>query len=248
MNKYNEIMEHIELTEEMRERIIGNIGARQKRRRIGRAVTWVSAAAACVVIAAGAVTLLNRPKLPHTPVDGTTVTSQTAADPSSENGAGDTGGVLTVTQPPVETPSTDTRGSSGDLAEGGWFDAEEYKDAAELSEAFGMELRDYTDLPFKVTESSYIIIGGNIAEISHFGADGESFCIRAGKTEEDVSGDYNIYDTTKETEASGIKVTLKGNGGLFNFASWIKDGHFRSVWLNEDTKEQDIMKIVTALV
>ncbi|MCR5141378.1 MAG: hypothetical protein K6C68_02460 [Ruminococcus sp.] len=217
MGKYNEIMEHIELTDEMRERIIGNIGAVQKRRRISMAVRWVSAAAACVVIAVSAAAVLNRSALPKTPDESVPVT---------------------------ESEVSVTASSEGDDQAQQGFDVKEYSSAEELSEAFGVELNDVTELPFEVTESSYIVLFGNIAEIDHYGANGENCCIRAGKDTEDISGDYNEYDTVKETEADGVKVTLKGNGGRYYLAVWIKDGHFYSVALSDGSEEQEITDIV----
>ena len=59
MSKYNEIMEHIELTDEMRERILSNVKAKNKRRRISRIIGGVTAAAACAVIVFGAVTVMK---------------------------------------------------------------------------------------------------------------------------------------------------------------------------------------------
>ena len=76
MNKYNEIMEHIELTDEMRERIIGNIGAIQRRRKIERAVRLISAAAACVVIAVGSIAVFNKTQKPKLQEDTSSVASQ----------------------------------------------------------------------------------------------------------------------------------------------------------------------------
>ena len=39
---------------------------------------------------------------------------------------------------------------------------------------------------------------------------------------QDVSGDYNEYSDEKEVEYKGIKVTLKGEEGLYYLAIWSK--------------------------
>ncbi|MBR4628593.1 MAG: hypothetical protein IKO47_13040 [Ruminococcus sp.] len=82
MSKYNEIMEHIELTDEMRERIIGNVSAKQKRRRFSRMISAVVAAAACIAIVFASVAVLkNTGKLSKTDnpiVDATAPTVDTA--------------------------------------------------------------------------------------------------------------------------------------------------------------------------
>lgn len=59
MSKYNEIMEYIELTDEMRERILSNVKAKNKCRCISKIVGGVTAATACAVIVFGAVTVMK---------------------------------------------------------------------------------------------------------------------------------------------------------------------------------------------
>lgn len=225
MSKYNEIMEHIELNDEMRERIIVNIGARQKRRRINTAVKMISALAACLVIAVGAAALLNRDKIPQTP------------DDSSPNVAkNDEGQVI--------AGSADSEDGQTEYG----FDVQEYGGANELSDAFGVELHDITDLPFEVTEQSYEVMFGEFAEINYNGANGENCCIRAGKDTEDISGDYNEYSTVKDTDIDGVTVTFKGDDKRFDLAVWIKDGHFYSVSLSDGTDEQKMTEIVRSVM
>lgn len=222
MSKYNEIMEHIELNDEMRERIIGNIGARQKRKRINSAVKMISALAACLVIAVGAAALFNREKLPQTP------------DDSSPNVA-----MTEESEIVVDTSEVDLgQGPSG-------FDVQEYGGTNELSDAFGVRLHDITDLPFETTEQSYTVMFGDFAEINYNGAKGENCCIRVGKDTEDISGDYNEYDTLKDIDIDGVTVTFKGNDKKYYLAVWIKDGHFYSVSLSDGTDEQKMTDVVS---
>ncbi|SFC59763.1 hypothetical protein [Ruminococcus albus] len=221
MSKYNEIMEHIELNDKMRERIIGNIGARQKRKRISTAVKMISAAAACLVIAVGAAALLNRDKIPQTP------------DESSPNVAkNDEGQVI--------AGSADSEDGQTEYG----FDVQEYGGAQELSDAFGVKFHDIKNLPFEVTEQSYSVMIGDFAEINYNGANGEYCCIRAGKDTEDISGDYNEYGTVKDKDIDGTTVTFKGNDKQYYLAVWIKDGHFYSVSLSEGTDEQKMTDLV----
>ncbi|MBP5267358.1 MAG: hypothetical protein J6Z29_02080 [Ruminococcus sp.] len=225
MSKYNEIMEHIELNDEMRERIIVNIGARQKRRRINTAVKMISALAACLVIAVGAAALLNRDKIPQTP------------DDSSPNVAkNDEGQVI--------AGSADSEDGQTEYG----FDVQEYGGAQELSDAFGVKLHDIKNLPFEVTEQCYSVMFGDFAEINYNGANGEYCCIRAGKDTEDISGDYNEYSTVKDTDIDGVTVTFKGDDKRFDLAVWIKDGHFYSVSLSDGTDEQKMTEIVRSVM
>ncbi|MBE6867376.1 MAG: hypothetical protein E7494_01290 [Ruminococcus albus] len=225
MSKYNEIMEHIELNDEMRERIIGNIGARQKRKRINTAVKMISALAACLVIAVGAAALLNRDKPPQTP------------DDSSPN-------VAKSAESEILAGSADSEDGQTEYG----FDVQEYGGANELSDAFGVKLHDIKNLPFEVTEQSYEVMFGEFAEINYNGAHGENCCIRAGKDTEDISGDYNEYSTVKDTDIDGVTVTFKGDEKRFDLAVWIKDGHFYSVSLSDGTDEQKMTEIVRSVM
>lgn len=81
MSKYNEIMEHIELTDEMRERIISNVSAKQKRRRISRMISAALGAAACIVVVFGAVTVMKNTDSMNKKPDKPTVNEQLTSTP-----------------------------------------------------------------------------------------------------------------------------------------------------------------------
>ena len=204
VSKYHEMMEHIELTDAMRERVIENIRAKQKRRNMNQALKWISTAAACLVIGIGVAVLLNREHIPHGPDD-----------------------------PPA---------MSGTDIQPGW-QCDEYENVTTLSEAFGIQLHD-AEMPFAVTEKSYCILLENIAQLEYFGADSEDCCIRIGKDTEDISGDYNEYDTVTESDIDGVKITLSGNGELVYLAAWIEDGRFCSVSMSEGTEKETMLSVI----
>ncbi len=81
MSKYNEIMEHITVTDEMRERVIANVKASQKRKRINMILRITSAAAACAVIAVGTVVYFRTQEVPVVP-DGTPVITAPITEPT----------------------------------------------------------------------------------------------------------------------------------------------------------------------
>ncbi|MBQ5311722.1 MAG: hypothetical protein ILP19_06740 [Oscillospiraceae bacterium] len=78
MSRYNEIMEHIKVTDEMRERIMENIG-KQRRNRYMKAMVWVSAAAAGIALIVGAVNMLDSPEISQMMSESTAVQSEPAA-------------------------------------------------------------------------------------------------------------------------------------------------------------------------
>lgn len=66
-----------------------------------------------------------------------------------------------------------------------------------------------TDLPEGWKVESATLIGGTLAQVVY--SDGtNTVTYRMAEGTEDVSGDYNAYPWTAETEADGVTVTLKG--------------------------------------
>lgn len=65
--------------------------------------------------------------------------------------------------------------------------------------------------------------------------------IRKGKGSEDISGDYNTYDTIAIASlASGIDVTLKGNGDKFYLATWNTGDFSYSISYDAPTTQQNL--------
>lgn len=212
MGRYNEIMEHIELTDEMRERILSNVKAKNKRRRISRIAGAVTAAAACAAIAFGTVAVMkNTGSFGKKQGKDTTITSSQATEPTVNDA----------------------------LTHG----AVSYRNAAELSEKFGFEIHDITALPFEAESVSYSIISESFAEVVYCGKNDEECCFRVGRDTEDISGELDEFTSIESVQLNNTDVTLKGYDGKYHLASWIKDGHFFSVSLNEDTDAEILLKI-----
>lgn len=226
VSKYNEIMEHIELTEEMRERIIGNIEKEQRRKRIKMVTGICTAAAACIVAIVGLTVVNGREDLPQQPDTATTTTVNTVTTGTS---------APVVSEP--EAVSSDVESEPDEVI---YYAPEEFADAEELSQAFGIEMQD-VEMPFEVSETTYTLYFGEFAEICYTGSDGEMCWIRKGKTEEDISGDYNEYDTETEKELNGLRLTLKGNEEKYSLCSWVQDGHFCCIGFENGISEDDML-------
>ena len=217
MSRYNEIMEHIELTDEMRERILSNVKTKNKRRHISRIAGAVTAVAACAAIAFGTVAVMkNTGDFGRKPGKDTTITSSQATGPTVND-------ALTC-------------------------GAVSYRDAAELSEEFGFEIHDITSLPFEAENVSYSIISESFAEVVYCGKNDEECCFRVGKDTEDISGELDEFTSIENVHLNGTAVTIKGYDGKYHLASWIKDGHFFSVSLNEDTDAEVLLRIAEELL
>lgn len=80
---------------------------------------------------------------------------------------------------------------------------------------------------FSDDEIVYRSMDQDIIEVQYTGADGETFTIRKGATEADISGDYTVYDYAGDVTVNDVTVTVKGMSESELFAaSWVQDGHF----------------------
>ena len=55
---------------------------------------------------------------------------------------------------------------------------------------------------------------------------------------EDISGDFNSYDTVQELTVGDITATLKGNSGIYMLAIWSKDGFSYSLSISSGAAEE----------
>lgn len=88
----------------------------------------------------------------------------------------------------------------------------------------------------------YSVIAG---ETLHVELDGGY--LRKAKGAEDISGDYNVYDSTSETEISGKSVTLKGNGGKVMLAIWSENGYTYCAAMQNGVTESEMLSIADAI-
>ena len=132
MAKYNEIMDHVELSEEQRSKILSNVDrhfAKKKRRkqlRIWLPVVGIAAAAAVLLLVA-------KPWSGRTPVETTETTETT-----------ETGGIITGGTEGTEFLGSTEQGTTElDVSEPpGTFHVKDYISAAELEAAAGFPVQD----------------------------------------------------------------------------------------------------------
>ena len=175
--RYDEVMEHIEVTPEMRRRILKNIeqsdltkAAPRKVVRFPHIKQLATLAACLAVVLVGALTLPSLFQGPDEP------------------------DVLSPGDGIVQVSSVE-----------------------ELGERVGFEVKEWGSLPFQVEETTYTAYWQDVAEIVYSG-EGQTAIYRKGTGSEDVSGDYNIYETETEFSVGDNSVTLKGNGGAYTLA------------------------------
>lgn len=198
---YDEIMEHVTVTERMRRRILsrmekadldpsGNAVRRPVLRRY-----WAAAACAAVLLVSAAV-------LPRY-----------------------FGGWQTEPMPGhVETVSPFTEVTS----------------LAELEAAVGFPVEGLTEPPFPVTETVYLALGSDMAEIRYCG-ETETAVLRKAVGTQDPSGDYTQYAEALDLDVDGTSVTLKGESGRYVLALWQDGDYAWSLRLSEG-KDQSVWR------
>lgn len=203
---YNELMEHVSVTPEMRARVLAGVVAALEEEsepeaeepvdepRTGFRVfsgglkpTHILGIAACLLLAlvVGTV-LLNRPS--------------------------------------VETGTPGGEGP-GDVA---MYAPEELATAEELSEAVGVPVPYVPALDDVADEVTYVSLWGEIAEVCYELPEG-SADLRISPEPGDNSGDYNAYPVEWETDLDGLEVMIKGDDEGYYLAYWDQDGHGVSV-------------------
>lgn len=203
---YDEIMEEIQVTEEMRDRILQNIANTEipkesSGKKSSHFYRWqkYSLTAACLaLLLVGAVAL---PKL------------------WSGNGQ--------------ESPMVGSEAGTGELTGSASWGIQECSSAEALSEAAGFPVEDLEQLPFEAQETGYIYLGDGLAEIRYFGANEERLDYRKSVGAEDNSGVYLEFARVQEENINGTKATLKGDEERIYLILWQKDGFSYSIYDEE---------------
>lgn len=227
---YHRIMEKIEVTDEMRERILKNIQAAGCAKKDSELSSGIQE---------GCHDFLRGGKNPRWNLSGTAKRYLAVAACFVILLVGMVA-VLKVSQPVEESPDPNhlVLGPAGDIVE--CFSVEE------LSEKVGFEVGELSGFPFPVQSVSYYVYWGELAQVEYLGEDGESILYRKSRGEGDNSGDYNSYANVVTEEVEGIEVTLKGDGEKYTLALWQKDGYSVSFNSSEGMAREEILDVVKA--
>lgn len=204
---YHEVMEHIELTPEMRARILEHVqqadlspdqAAKEpkKVKKFANRRKYAGMAAGLVVLIAACAVLPN---------------------------------VLTKNgdQNQDQTPEEDTQVT---------WDYQEYDSVQALSEKMGYEVSDIQGLPFEPQMTVYASIGTNLAQIEYQNGN-TSVCYRKSPGTEDNSGDYNQYGNIDTVLVEDIQVELRGTGDGYVLAVWTDGTYAYSLSLPQAQSE-----------
>lgn len=238
MYKYDELMEKIEVTDEMRSRILSNLQKETAKKPDNilpfpgnRCSTYAKIFA---VIACSFILLLGIHAIPSLishdfPEQGTN------SDLSSND--------LTRQEQDSDLSSNDLTGQEQDSDLTAALPPAELDSAEELSDAVGFETADVPSLAVQASQISYTAID-NLAQIDYQVSDDQRISFRKSPGSDDNSGDYTEYTVVKTITVSDYTVTIKGDNDTFRLAIWNHDGYAYSIWFSEAVTQAELENIL----
>ena len=218
MAKYNEIMEHIKLSDDMQSRILANVDRQfQKKKRKKLVRIWLPVAG--LAVAAAILLLVARPWSARSPIPATEDTTFT------------------------ETPVITDPGPGSVITGGTGFQMSEFKTPEELGKAAGFPMMELTSVPFQVSEAGYRLIAGTIAEEEYAGEDGD-LSFRKTRGKEDNSGVYEEYPVKKKTTLQGMEIIMQGEAGRFHLINWYDDTFSYSLYSFRGISEETVQNLI----
>ena len=218
MAKYNEIMDHVKVTPEMKKRVLKNVDAHivQKNRAEKKSAEKE-----------GTTKLNNNLYRILFPVIGTAAAAVLLF------------GVLV----PWNNSRDLNFGRQDHSQVAGAFDETEYSSAKELSKGVGFDIKEIGHLPFDVTDTKYLSISGNLAELIYYSGE-DRIIYRKSEGGEDNSGDYNSYPTVKELESSDLTITASGDEHGYYLAVWSDGQYSYSLSFDKAVTEEELLRML----
>lgn len=91
-------------------------------------------------------------------------------------------------------------------------------------------------------------IDNKLIEITYYLNNEELCTVRKGVGNEDVSGDYNQYESTTQIENNDITYTLNTNSNLVYLVTWNTDGYSYSFSSVKGIKPEEILNILNSIM
>ena len=120
----------------------------------------------------------------------------------------------------------------------------EQENRAALEQAVGFSIQELENIPFEVTEISYVSYWNEMAEVTYYGAEQNIIYRKQEVSNEDISGDYNAYDHENQIIVEDMQVTVKGNGTVENLAIWSDGTYSYAIMATEGMTREEIVRLI----
>lgn len=248
--KYDEIMDQVRVTDEMKQRVLQNVKEEIEAEKTpesgkiihsrffsyGRTSRYLSAAACIMMLLVGGLTV---PRLLH----------RGNGLPPEQTGAavgmapGET--MVGLEVPGSEAGQEELGGQAGAMVGNGMVEVDSL---AELSQSIGFSVPEIKNIPFEVTSTEYTNGWNEFAQVEYQGgSQEEAVLFRKARGTDDISGDYNVYSDVKEITVNDMAVTLKGENESYKLAIWQQDGFAYSLSYEPGGSEDVFVEMIQSI-
>ncbi len=232
-NKYNEIMERIQVTPDMHERIMSRIRTMDIQPATpAKPTVWTRyrkymvTAASLIVVLAGVLTAQHGFAPGNESVrTGTAVPEATGIGPQSD--------MMAPSRADSTLRSTTITGSTP------------YDSLAALTKAAGFAVKQVTVLPFTAQQTKYALLDG-VAEIRYIGSSNQ-LTLRMASGGGDISGDYTDYSSKRTVNQNGLSVTIKGSDKGYKLATWEQNGYTYCISMEQPISSEQLLAAVSSV-
>lgn len=120
-----------------------------------------------------------------------------------------------------------------------------HKTIDEAKKAISFDAKLPTAMPKGYSLSYIATMSDNLIELVYSNG-GKKITYRTALGDEDISGDYNVYQSEKQFKAGDYNVKYKSNGETSN-ATWTKDSVSYSLLANFELSENDVSDIINTI-
>lgn len=143
-----------------------------------------------------------------------------------------------------QTPSTTETSSVSQMQTSNPFVSCESIADAEKTAGFSLSLPEHA--PDWATETTIRATQSGMIEVVYLGNDNE-LRIRKGTGTEDISGDYNTYETEEELSVGDMQVQVKGNAGKVSLATWNNGTHSFSISSSNGMAQEELNTLISSI-
>lgn len=122
----------------------------------------------------------------------------------------------------------------------------EYKNIDEAKNNLSFSVLIPKDLPKGYSITCISTISNEIFQIDYSNGKNE-ISYRMAMGENDISGDYNVYEFTEKITFGNIEATVKGNGDSAFNITWNKDGNTFSIYSQNGLSKEEVETLINGI-